>query len=156
MLTQMCINRLKLPQEIRHIIKDHTFYRMDSDEGIVIQNTKILKTCIRRDISNATSRANPSTSINTHMNIHNSLTSEYWEFMGDMFIKPRHLRYYPVYLSAINCDICGNYRSTNMMEIHPRSSISQKRIICECKCENYVMEDEEEYQEYLNDRYYDF
>lgn len=155
MLTQIYIKRLNLPREIQDIIKDQIFYRMDSKEGIVIQNTKILKTCISRDISNATSRANPSPEMIRHMNIYNSLTTEYWEFMGDMFIQPRYLRYYHISLSAENCDICGNYKHTNM-EVHERTTLSQKRILCSCKHENYVMDDEEEYQAYLNDRYYDF
>ena len=156
MLTQMCINRLKLPQEVQNIIKDIVFYRMDSDEGIVIQNTKILKTCISHDISNATSRTNPSYDIYRLMNIYNSLTCEYWEFMGDMFIKPSYNRYYSIYLSATNCDICGDYKHTNMEEIHRRIIPSQTRILCSCKHENYVMEEEEEYQAYLNNKYYDF
>jgi hypothetical protein len=154
MLTQLYINHLNLPQDIQNKIKDHIFYRMDSKEGIVIQHTKILKTCIKQDISNATSRTNPSRDINRVMNIYNSFTSEYWEFMGNMFIKPSYIGYHPIYLSGENCYICGNYKHTN--EIHERTIQSQKRILCSCKRENYVMDDEEEYQNYLNDRYYDF
>ena len=151
----MCIHRFKLPEDLYHIIKDFTFYRMDTPEGMVIQNTKILKTCITLDISKATTRANPSTNIYNIMNIDNSDTSEYWEYTGDVFIKPRYLRYRPIYLTAVNCYICGNYRYTNM-EIHRRSIESQKRIICYCTSDNCVIEDEEEYQAYLDDKYYDF
>ena len=159
MLTQMYINQFKLPQCIQHIIKDFAFYRMDSPEGVVIQHTKILKTCISNDILNATSRSNPSIVMNTIMNIDNSHTSEYWEFTGDVFIRPRYLSNHPIYLSAENCSICGNYRYTYSVEVVRQRSIAietQKRIKCHCRDENRVVEDEEEYQAYLDERYYDF
>jgi hypothetical protein len=155
MFTQIYINRFELPQEIQNIIKDFIFYRINSMEGMVIQTTKLLKMCISDDISKATSRTNPSAYMTTTMNIKDSFTSEYWEFTGDVFMN--------LYLGAVNCGNCGNYKYTHI-EVHQRSILSQKRIICYCKGESVrdcvvKYEDEEdaaEYQDYLNDIYYDF
>jgi hypothetical protein len=141
----MYINCFKLPKDIQIVLKDFLFYRIDSKEGIVIQNTKILKTCLIVDISQATSRTNPSKNINHEMNIHNSHTSEYWEFSGNVFIKPSYLRYSQIYLSAVNCNVCGNYRYTQ--EIY-------SRIMCCCKGDN--LEDDEDYRDYIHEIYYDF
>lgn len=154
MLTRLYINNFKLPQDIQDIIKDLIFYRTDSIEGMGIQNTKLLKRCITLDISKATSRTNPSTYMTTMMNIQDPLTSEYWEFTGDVLMVPRYLGYHRIYLSAVNCDMCGNYRYTNL-EVDRRSIQSRKRMVCCCKslC---LIEDDEEYKEYANDVYYDY
>jgi hypothetical protein len=143
---QLCINRLKSPQDLQSLIKAFCFY--DTKSWETMQFIKSKKNRINHLLKNASiSRANPDDFF-----LDGPDTDEHWAF----YVYDEEDGENPQF-QAVNCSICGNYVATS---IHIPENI-------QCRCINHNItindlddiDDDSEYipeEEYEIDPDYDY